>query len=508
MKLTAGRNESGAPGALPRIAGPILSPLRSSLSFRLLVMTVLFVMLAEVLIFVPSIANFRKSWLDQRAEAAQIASLALEATPDNMVSPELREELLKNAQISLVVLHRTDTRKLLLSENMPPKVDAYFDLTRATPVSLIMDAVGTLLARDGRIIRVMAKPNYSAGESIEIVLDETPLRQAMLHYGANIFWLSLVISVITAGLVYLALHVLMVRPMRRITHHMVSFRQNPEDARRVIVPSGRQDEIGVAERELADMQSEIRATLNQKAHLAALGGAVSKINHDLRNILASVQLISDRLGAVDDPTVQKLAPRLFSSIDRAILLCTDTLKFGRAKEEMPQRRRFRLAPLANEIAEAAIPEKLAIGWVDHVPADLEVDADPDQLFRILLNLVRNATEALGERGRVGGEIRLTAQRCEDHVHIYLSDTGPGLPEKAKEHLFEPFAGSARAGGSGLGLAIADELVRAHGGHIDLMKSDASGTVFRICIPDGGGSDVDCEEAESICGVEAGGTVLK
>ena len=506
MKTTAGRERKDAPGALRRAASPLLRPLRTSLSFRLLVMTALFVMLAEVLIFVPSIANFRKTWLDQRASAAQIASLALEATPDNMVSPELREELLRNAQISLVVLHRSDARKLLLSESMPPKVDASYDMHGATPWSLITDAFETLLAKDGRTIRVMTTPNYAAGESIEIVLDETPLRQAMLHYGANIFWLSLVISIITAGLVYLALHVLMVRPMRRITYSMVSFRQNPEDARRVIVPSGRQDEIGVTERELAEMQSEIRATLNQKARLAALGGAVSKINHDLRNILASVQLISDRLGAVNDPTVQKLAPRLFSSIDRAILLCADTLKFGRTKEELPQRKRFRLAPFANEIAEAAIPEKLGIGWIDHVPEDLEVDADPEQLFRVVLNLVRNATEALGERGRVGGEIRLTAQRCEDHVHIYLSDNGPGLPEKAKEHLFEPFSGSARAGGSGLGLAIADELVRAHGGHIDLMKSDASGTVFRICIPDGGGSDVDCEEAEDICDREAGGTV--
>ncbi|MGX1197588.1 sensor histidine kinase [Parvibaculum sp. MBR-TMA-1.3b-4.2] len=505
MKAGAEKDEGGKPGALRR-AAPLLRPFATSLSFRLLVMTVLFVMLAEVMIFVPSIANFRKTWLDQRAAAAQIASLSLEATPDNMVSPELREELLRNAQIYLVVLHRTDTRKLLLSESMPPKVDTYYDLQKATPFSLVVDAFETLLAKDGRTIRVMSKPNHSAGESIEIVLDETPLRSAMLHYGANIFWLSLVISVITAGLVYLALHVLMVRPMRRITHHMVSFRQNPEDARRVILPSGRLDEIGVAERELAAMQSEIRATLNQKARLAALGGAVSKINHDLRNILASVQLISDRLGAVDDPTVQKLAPRLFSSIDRAIQLCTDTLKFGRAKEELPQRRRFRLASFANEIAEASIPEKLGIGWIDHVPDDLEVDADPDQLFRVLLNLVRNATQALGERGRAGGEICLTAQRCEDHVHIYLSDNGPGLPEKAKAHLFEPFSGSARAGGSGLGLAIADELVRAHGGHIDLVKSDASGTVFRICIPDGGGSDVDCDEVEAICSLEAGGAV--
>ncbi|MEX0838675.1 MAG: HAMP domain-containing sensor histidine kinase [Parvibaculum sp.] len=481
-----------AEGRLARLA----RPLRESLSRRLLVLTVLFVMLAEVLIFVPSIANFRLTWLDQRLAAAQIASLALEARPDNMVSPALREELLKNAQVYAVALHRDEARRLVLSEDMPPMVDTSFDLRDAMAMVLVRDAFETLFAGDGRVVLVTGNPRFGAGESIEIVFDETPLRHAMLGYGKNIFLLSLFISIITAGLVFTALHFVLVRPMRRITGNMVAFRNDPEDARRVMAPSGRADEIGVAERELSLMQKEIRATLNQKAHLASLGIAVSKINHDLRNILASAQLVSDRIGTVDDPMVQHLAPRLFASIDRAIELCANTLKFGRAEEAPPRRVRIALAVFADEVAEAAWAENKLIRWKNEVPPDLEIEADPDHLFRILLNLMRNAAQALAE-SETGGDIRVAAHRAGDHVHIDVADTGPGLPEKARTHLFEPFAGGVRAGGAGLGLAIVDELVRAHGGHVDLVESGPAGTHFRICVPDAGGSLTACDEAERL-----------
>lgn len=384
-------------------------------------------------------------------------------------------------------------------------VDERFDLRGAMAVELMMDAFETIFAGDGRIILVVGEPRFGAGESIEIVFDETPLRHAMFRYGKNIFLLSLVISIITASLVYLVLLFMLVRPMRRLTGNMVAFRTNPEDARRVIAPSARADEIGVAERELSSMQKEIRATLTQKAHLAALGAAVSKINHDLRNILASAQLISDRIGAIDDPTVQHLAPRLFASIDRAIDLCTKSLRFGRAEEALPQRRRIEFSSFADEVAEAAWSETDPVRWVNDVPADLVVDADPDQLFRILLNLARNAAQALTEetdKGVRGGEIRLQAHRALDHVHIDISDNGPGLPARAREHLFEPFSGSGRADGTGLGLAIAAELARMHGGHISLVRSDASGTLFRICIPDDAETPHECDEAETLAAQSA------
>ncbi|MFN4353521.1 sensor histidine kinase [Parvibaculum sp.] len=475
----------------------LLRPFAGSLSRRLLVLTILFVMLAEVLIFVPSVANFRLTWIEQRLAAAQIASLALEARPDNMVTPALREELLENAQVYAVALIRDDATRLVLSDDMPPQVDASFDLRDAMAMTLIMDAFDTLFMGEGRVVRVTGEPRFGAGESIEIVFDETPLCSAMIRYGKNIFFLSLIISVITAGLVYFVLHFVLVRPMRRLTENMVAFRKNPEDARGLIAPSSRDDEIGVAERELALMQREIRATLSQKARLASLGTAVSKISHDLRNILASAQLISDRIGAVNDPTVQHLAPRLFGSIDRAIDLCAKSLKFGVADEPLPERRLIALRPLAEEVIEAVSREEDGIDWIVGIGQDMHVDADPDQLFRLLLNLARNASQALTEgEGTPPGrrEVRLAARRARGHVHIDISDKGPGLPQKARDHLFEPFSGGTRSDGTGLGLAIAAELARAHGGHVELVSTGPGGTTFRICIPDAAAILQECSEA--------------
>lgn len=461
----------------------LIGPVNRSLSAKLLVLTGLFVLVAEILIFVPSIANFRDNWLKQRIHGAQIATLALEATPDQMVSEGLEQELLRNAEVYAVILHRDEARRLILTEKMPPDLDASYDLREEGPMDLIVEAFTTLFAQDGRTIRIIGMPRFEGGDFIEIVIDETPLRAAMFGFGRTIFWLSIFISLLTAGLVYLALHIFLVRPMRSLTENMTAFRDHPEDARRVIIPSKRVDEIGVAERELADMQRQIRATLNQKSRLASLGAAVSKINHDLRNILANVQLISDRLGSVADPTVQKLAPRLFASLDRAIDLCTRTLQFGSAEEQAPVRERFPLVNLVEELHDAlGLGERDDIVWQTNITPDLIVDADSDQLLRVLMNLTRNALQALDARGQ-GGALTLNAERSDNECIITLSDTGPGLLPAAQKHLFEAFNGSTKTDGSGLGLAIASELVTAHGGDLALTHTGPDGTMFTIHLPD-------------------------
>jgi len=457
----------------------LVAPLRRSLSSQLLVLTVLFVMLAEILIYVPSLSNFRDTWIKQRLARAQIATLALEATPDNMLSDGLRDELLKNAEAFAVVLHRDAARRLILRDDMPPAIDATYDQRDAMPLDLIFDMIDCLMAPDGRVIRVIGRPGFEGGDFIEIVFDETPLREAMASYSANILTLSVFISVLTATLVFFALNWFLVRPMRRITANMVSFSEKPDDASRMIEPSTREDEIGVAERELADLQKQVRSTLNQQARLASLGTAISKINHDLRNILANAQLISDRLSGIDDPTVQSLAPRLFSSIDRAIQLCTNTLKFGGTEEAAPVRRPTKLAQLTAEAMEAiGLSENSAVAIRIVMADDLEVDVDPDHLFRVLLNLGRNAAQAM----EGGGELLVRAKSDRDAVIIDVADTGPGISDAAKERLFQPFGGTTRAGGTGLGLAISADLIRAHGGTLDLVQSGPTGTLFRISMP--------------------------
>jgi signal transduction histidine kinase len=310
----------------------------------------------------------------------------------------------------------------------------------------------------------------------------------MLRYSADILFLSLVISAITAALVYLALHYMFVRPMRRITANMIAFRADPEDNERAIVPSTRVDEIGIAERELATMQSELASMLHQKSRLAGLGLAVSKINHDLRNLLASAQLFSDRLAKIPDPGVQRFAPKLMHALERAIAFCQSTLSYGRLQEPPPDRRPILLEPLVDEVHETlGLGADAPIRWITAIERGLIVEADYDQLFRILLNLARNAVQAMDTQseGRTDpgrDQVRITGRREGAVVVIEVSDTGPGFSEKAQAHLFEAFQGSTRTGGTGLGLAIAAELVRAHGGDIRLVEGTI-GATLRLTIPD-------------------------
>ncbi|HVG82125.1 MAG TPA: HAMP domain-containing sensor histidine kinase [Methylomirabilota bacterium] len=458
-----------------------LPPLGKSLSARLLILTILFVMVAEVLIFAPSIGRFRLVYLEERLAAGRLALLALEATPDHMVSKALERELLAHAHAHLVAIRRANGMKLMLSPEPPMPVEASFDLRQGTFFGLIGDAFATLARGDDRRIRVLGPAPFDPSTEVEIVINETPLRMAMYDYSQRILGLSILISLITAALVYLSLQWLMVRPMRRITQSMTAFRDDPEDvARAAIEPSGRTDEIGVAERELADMQARLRAALHQKSRLAALGIAVTKISHDLRGILATARLVSDRIADSEDPEVKRLTPTLLGAIDKAVDLCSKTLTFITDKPPEPKRVRFGFSALAEEVGQS-LPEALRgdAAWIVSAPAELTVQADRDQLFRVLANLGRNALQAGATR------VEIAAEPIEAGVRIRIADNGPGLAPRARERLFQPFAGSARPGGSGLGLAIARELVRAHGGEIRLIASTGEGTAFELEIPEAG-----------------------
>ncbi len=452
----------------------------TSMSARLLVLTILFVMLAEVLIFVPSIAQFRVSWFEERLAAAQLASLSLEATPDSDISPELEEELLANAMVKAVILKRAATRSLMLSDNMPAGLDATYDLRNATTISLIRDALMTLVQGPRDTIQVTGEAQVGGGEYVAIILEEAPLHAAMIDYARNILWLSLIISLFTASLIYLTLFRSFVRPMQRITENMVRFSEAPEDPRRIIEPSSRSDEIGTVERELQAMQEQVRESLAQKTRLANLGEAVAKINHDLRNMLTSAKLVSDRLAKSDDPRVRKALPMLVSAVGRAIELCAQTLKYGKAEDPKPRPILFDLAPLVDEIgASVGLSSDSEPAFCNRVPADISIEADPDHVFRAIQNLVRNANQAIAD---AEGEIRVAAKRENGMCLIDVADTGPGLPKLARDNLFKPFAGSTQKDGTGLGLVSVQELTRAHGGDVQLVETGKNGTLFRLSFP--------------------------
>jgi signal transduction histidine kinase len=472
------RDDMNPPGAVPA------PRIRFGLSAKLLVLTVLFVMLAEVCIYVPSIATFRLTWLNNKLSAAYTAALVFDAAPQ--VPDELSRQILDSIGARALAMKLGQQRRLLATTELPSEVLQEVDIRDMRPLRAIVEAFRTLLvAKDTDLLRAVG-PAPGGGQFVEIVIPEGPLRSAMWISSRNIMMLSIAISAISAALVYFALHYLFVRPLYRITANMASFRADPEDNARVLAATVRHDEIGFVERELAEMQRDLANMLHEKTHLANLGLAVSKINHDLRNLLASAQLFSDRLARLPDPQVQRFAPKLMRALERAIAFCQSTLSYGRAQEPPPDRRALALMELVEDVRDTlGLQPDSRIGWITSVERGLTVDADRDQLLRVLVNLARNAMQALESRAPNDpsrDQIRITGRREGGVVIIELADTGPGFSAQARAHLFEAFQGSTRSGGAGLGLAIAEELVRAHGGEITLVGGTI-GATLRVKIPD-------------------------
>jgi signal transduction histidine kinase len=452
-----------------------------TLSGRFLLLTILFVMLAEVLILLPSIARFRADYLLLRLEKAQIASLAL-LTTDEVIAPDLEAELLVNAGVFNVVLRRDEVRQLVLSSPIPAAVYGTYDLRTSGPWELIRDALDVLRDPTNQVIRVIGNPVQQAGLLIEITMETGPLRAAMVDYGLRILVLSALISAVTAVLLFISVQRMIVTPIQRVVRHMQAYAEAPEDARRVIAPTSPVVELRAAEEALESMQKQLTGALRQKERLAQLGGAVAKISHDLRNILTTAQLFADRIEGSADPMVARAAPKLVGSISRAVNLCESTLAFGKAEEPPPRLARLALRPLTEEVCEAeGLAEDSVIACLIDIPPGFNLRADDEQLFRVLSNLVRNARQAIEATGK-GGTVEISAGEDDHAWWLRVGDTGPGLPAKARDHLFAAFQGGARKGGIGLGLAISAELIRGHGGRLDLSRSDADGTEFLIHLP--------------------------
>ncbi|MBB5518054.1 sensor histidine kinase [Amphiplicatus metriothermophilus] len=463
--------------------------IRRSLSTQLLMLTILFVLLAEAVVMIPSVAKQRADWLYARIEAAYLVGLALEAPDQEMIDPTVARQLFATANILGVTVTRQGARVPVYSPDIGAYKDRpmhYVNLHGAGPVQLTLDAWGTMFSRGDRLLRVIGWPKFG-GEEVGMLVSQRALRRDLHTYARNILGLSLIISTLTAALVYWSLDCLIVRPVRRLTGQMAAFNANPEDERNIIEPTRREDEIGAAQESLRALERRVHELLSQRRRLAALGAGVSKLSHDLRNILASAQLMSDRLAGSDDPRVKKLSPRLIQALDRAIALSRDTLSYARMEPAMLSKSRFPLKGLVDEVFDDTAV--MHARFVNEVPEDLEIVADRNQLYRALFNLVRNAAEALapadeggGAPAPNGGRVFIRARKEGANVEVEVADNGPGLPEEARAHLFEPFMGSRKPGGSGLGAAIAHEIASAHGGALVIAKSDDHGTVFALTLP--------------------------
>lgn len=461
--------------------------IRFGLASRVLLLNTAFVIAAATIIYIPAITTFRDNWLRNRLSAAYTAALVLDAAPESMVPHELSLQLLESVGARIIVLSKHGTKRILAASDLPEAVDDVYDFR--TPAFLpLPEAFTTLTAPPGRVITVLGEAPKGS-ESIAITMDEAPLTRAMRNYSLRLLAVTLFMSAIVATLATIATQFMVLRPVRRLTDNLIAFGANPENsARRIIVPSGANHEIADAEEELAIMQGALVRELNEKKHLAALGLAVAKINHDMRNMLTAAQLLSDRLANVDDPLAKRLAPKLVATLDRAIRFCQATLAYGRDVTDAPKLARTALRDLVNEAVELVrLEAECKIEFVNTVPAGFEITADREQMFRVIMNLVRNGVQALDAVEAEDGQpkrITIRAWREKKTAFIEVSDTGPGVPPAMRDRLFTPFS-SSRAGGSGLGLVIAHDLVHAHGGTIRLVpppEGQCRGAAFRVSLP--------------------------
>jgi len=448
----------------------------SRLSGKLIVLTIVFVLIAEAVIFFPSAATFRKDWLRERAESASHLALALTGVPESYNRNMLADEFMDDTGISVVVTEIEGQSQLVLGS--PPDTTE-FEIIDLRGGASDLDLGGTLAAFSAKegYFRVLADPPSGDFDSLEYLVPKAALQKAMEEYCHNILGLSILIAIITGILLYSALAFLIVRPIRKLARDVAAFHDDPTAAEPTGELSRRRDEIGDLERSFVDMKDGVKTSFEQRRRLADLGLAVSKINHDLRNVLTSAQLVSDRLAMDKDERVAKMGERLVRAVDRGVRIASDVLEYGQDGDEDVRLESLSLHDIAEEAANDTLTAFETVAFDNQIDRNISIKADADHTYRILQNIMRNAGQALANTPHA--KITLTSRADKGLAFALIGDNGPGLPEKARGNLFTPFAGSTGRGRTGLGLTISKELAQSQGGDLSLINSGPTGTRFEV-----------------------------
>jgi signal transduction histidine kinase len=446
---------------------------------QLLLYTVGFVLLAQILLYPLSIAALRDTWLFSRAGAAELATLATQSMPGRLANDEFARVFLDRQRIVSIVVTSGSRREVILEPTAPVQGDTVrIDLQRNPPLFSIPSTLSHVLAPKGRLLKLTFKPELTSFDEMEVTVRESALRSAFWTSSGAIILNSLFLSAIAGALVYFAVYRLVVRPMQGLTDAVTRYAHAP-DAATIDLPPAQNDEIRRITTALNTMQQTVSAALRQRKRLADLGEAVAKICHDLRNSLSAAQVLSDGLADSNDPNVRDAAPRLERAIERSIALAESTLRYGRAETPLPHLRTMDLKPALEEAVAESLTGSPNITPRVECGGMVRVVADPDHVHRIITNLVRNAVSAISARpnstepGSLVAEVRVAGS----DVTLEIRDNGPGIPRSVLGKLFQPFAKSGSDGGAGLGLAIARELARGMGGDLELAGSSPAGASF-------------------------------
>lgn len=450
-------------------------------------MTIGFVMLAELVIFIPSATTFRQDWLNERAQQAGLLAQALTGVPDYEASEILTQQFMQDTDVIMMSAKRDGMSEFMLGR--PPEsagIDLV-DLREMRRLPLFRDALKAFFGSSEGSIRVLAMSPVQGQDALELIIPKSKLQWAMRDYAKRIAVLSLAIAVITGLLIYLAMLFMIIRPIEKLASGLADFRQDPEKRLSNLPPSRRKDEIGQLQREFYDMKQGVRASFKQRERLATLGMAVAKINHDLRNVLASASLISERLERDQEERIAKMGARLTRAIDRGIKLTSEVLNFSLSGQDEADFEVVRISLLVGEAAGDTLggfgSGRRRISFTNKIPSELIVTADKDHTYRIFHNLFRNAAQAMAKMPEDDAVRNLTVEAIPagDLISILVKDTGPGLPDKAKDNLFKAFASASGRGSTGLGLTISQDLAREQGGDIMLESTSEKGTVFAVCL---------------------------
>ncbi len=256
-------------------------------------------------------------------------------------------------------------------------------------------------------------------------------------------------------------------PIERLVDDMTAFAKDPYEPRGGMIYSQNDGIISEAQTALDELQRSTRRELVQRDKLATIGEAAAKVNHDLRNVLASAMLVSDSLDQIDDPKIRASSRVVKRAIERGAILCSQMMTFIKSPENINPETSL-ITDLMQECAEE-------IGIEVNYSGPDELVVDSGYFFRLIHNIVHNAKTAGATL------VHVEIWKAGSYAVMDISDNGPGIPQEMKDLLFKPFTGSTR-GSSGLGLCISRDIAIAHGGDLRLTRSNENGSEFRLRLP--------------------------